>query len=80
MKKETYVSIPCNDLNIDKRFLDANGDIKLGLSNTIDTYITEKINKTKDRKVYKKVLKYKKTHSKPKDSWTDEEKDLFYKI
>ena len=41
-------------------------------------YATE--NMTAYKKIYNKVNKYSKTHSEPKASWTDEEKELFWKI
>lgn len=80
MKDETYAEIKCNG-NIDKRFLNSKGNIEIGLSDTLDAFLNRKVALSSiDKKIYKKVQNYKKKHDKPRDSWTDEEKDLFYKI
>lgn len=80
MKAETYAEITCNG-QIDKRFLNSKGNIEVGLSNTLDAFLTRKVALSSvDKNMYRKVSKYKKTHDKPRDSWTDEEKDLFWKI
>lgn len=80
MKAETYTEIPCNG-QIDKRFLNSKGNIEIGLSNTIDAFLTRKVALSSiDKNMYRKVYKYKKTHDNPKESWTDEEKELFWKI
>ena len=80
MKNETYTEITCNG-QIDRRFLNSKGNIEIGLSGTLDAFLARKVALSSiDKKMYKKVQNYKKKHDKPKDSWTDEEKDLFYKI
>lgn len=80
MKAETYTEIPCNG-QIDKRFLNSKGNIEIGLSNTLDAFLTRKVSLSSiDKKMYKKVQNYKKKHDTPRDSWTDEEKELFWKI
>lgn len=80
MKAETYVEIPCNG-QIDERFLNIKGNIEVGLSNTLDAFLTRKVALSSiDKKMYKKVQNYKKKHDTPRNSWTDEEKELFWKI
>lgn len=86
-KNNTYVSIPLKSQFADKRYIN-NGNFEIGLSTTNNQSITRKVNKTENMKeyqknygnIYRKVKKYKKTHTEPKNSWTQEEKELFYKI
>ena len=79
-----------NDISFDSSILNENNEVEVYLSQDPDFDIEENkhINKTEDMKeyqknygnMYRKVKKYKLTHTEPRASWTDEEKELFYKI
>lgn len=80
MKAETYTEIPCNG-QIDQRFLNSKGNIEVGLSNTLDAFLTRKVALSKEYSdIYIKVYKYAKTNDIPKEGYTEREKECFWKI
>ena len=83
--KNGYAKFECisTDERI-KNFLNSNGEIEIGLSKAKDTKLTKVIRKSNDADYHKRYIKVKhyidRGHTKPKDKWSDEDKELFYEI